>query len=193
MWVGGADKRGLGPTHHWRPSLACLHRRQRQDTAVVFTRTSAKEPELVETMSADEDLAKLRCVRYPPTPKPGDVAEAARNQRLGLGLRQNLLSFCLRPLCKGRPRSGEPRPPVPLPVRHLPSFLSQLRHESASPLRGASTLQNVAGGLCAVLKYGEFDSTKSRYLVFHDLRLPMPALPSSRLAHSNVSLGVTDS
>jgi hypothetical protein len=53
--------------------------------------------------------------------------------------------------------------------------------------------RDVAGGVCAVLAYGDFDSAKSHHLVFHDLKLPMPALRSSLLAHSNVSLGVADS
>ena len=59
---------------------------------------------------------------------------------------------------------------------------------------------NVTGGVCAVLAYGDFDSTKSPYLIFHDLKLVIefPAgtlalYPSFLLAHSNVSLVEVDS
>ncbi|BGP10975.1 hypothetical protein JCM10049v2_006869 [Rhodotorula toruloides] len=57
--------------------------------------------------------------------------------------------------------------------------------------------KSVAGGVVA---YGDFDSTKPHYLVFHDLKLAiefptgtLALYPSSLLAHSNVSLVEADS
>ncbi|GAA5996179.1 uncharacterized protein JCM10292_007443 [Rhodotorula paludigena] len=60
--------------------------------------------------------------------------------------------------------------------------------------------KNPAGGICAVMAYGSFDSTKRHWLFFHDLgvALELPAgccalYPSSLLLHSNVSLVEADS
>ncbi|GJN87490.1 hypothetical protein Rhopal_000439-T1 [Rhodotorula paludigena] len=54
--------------------------------------------------------------------------------------------------------------------------------------------KNVAGGVCVVMAYGEFDSSQRHWIYFHDLNIAveLPAgccaiYPSSLLVHSNVS------
>ncbi|BGP70812.1 hypothetical protein NBRC10513v2_004173 [Rhodotorula toruloides] len=137
-----------------------------------LTSAHTKEPELVETMSADEDLAKLRTY-FPSVYDRFASADPGRED-----------------------------PAHPFRCRYGIFPLFCLNYATNSPVHCVEHVdyKNVAGGVCAVLAYGDFDSTKSHYLVFHDLKLAIefPAgtlalYPSSLLAHSNVSLVEVDS
>ncbi|BGP10976.1 hypothetical protein JCM10049v2_006870, partial [Rhodotorula toruloides] len=146
---------------------------KRQDLRLTSTHT--KEPELVETMSADEDLAKL----------------------------SGWLSGCVKTyfpsvynrFAKADPSQDNPVHPFRCRFGIFPLFC--LNYATKSPVHCLEHVdyKNVSGGVCAVLAYGDFDSTKSHYLVFHDLKLAiefptgtLTLYPLSLLAHSNVSL-----
>ncbi|KAK4331281.1 LigA [Rhodotorula toruloides] len=167
------------------PILTSLPARRPSTQDMRLTSTHTKEPEVVETMSADEDLAKLSgwvsgCIKtYFPSvynrfakADPGQV-NPAHPFRCWYGI---FPLFCLNYATN-------------LPVHRLQVHC--LEHVD---------YKNVAGGVCAVLAYSDFDSTKSHYLIFHDLRLviefpagTLAVYPSFLLAHSNVSLVEVDS
>lgn len=179
-----------------RPRQVCTHadppRLLPQDLRL--TSTHKKEPELVEAMSADPDLAKLRSVKGLPS--------AGLSLLLTPSVHSGWVSGCVRtyfPSVYDRFAQADPGredPAHPLRCRYGIFPLFCLNYASNSPVHCLEHVdyKNVAGGVCAVLAYGDFDSTKSHYLVFHDLKLAVefPAgtlalYPSSLLAHSNVS------
>ncbi|GAA6058082.1 hypothetical protein NBRC10513_006568 [Rhodotorula toruloides] len=150
-----------------------------------LTSTHTKEPEVVETMSADEDLAKLS----------GWVS----------GCIKTYFPSVYDRFAKADPGQENPTHPFRCWYGIFPLFC--LKYATNLPVHRLQVhclehvdYGNVTGGVCAVLAYGDFDSTKSPYLIFHDLKLVIefPAgtlalYPSFLLAHSNVSLVEVDS
>ncbi|GAA6058083.1 hypothetical protein NBRC10513_006569 [Rhodotorula toruloides] len=129
------------------PSLN-FDRLERTDLRLTSAHTN--EPKLVETLSADEDLAKLS----------GWVS----------GWVKTYFPSVYNRFAKADP--GQVNPAHPFRCRYGIFPLLCLNYAPNSPVHCLEHVdyKNVAGGVCAVLACGDSDSTKSHDFVFHDLK-----------------------
>ncbi|BGP70810.1 YUP8H12.26 protein [Rhodotorula toruloides] len=131
-----------------RLTLIGVTRAHEEDLRLTSAHTN--EPKLVETLSADEDLAKLS----------GWVS----------GWVKTYFPSVYNRFAKADP--GQVNPAHPFRCRYGIFPLLCLNYAPNSPVHCLEHVdyKNVAGGVCAVLACGDSDSTKSHDFVFHDLK-----------------------